>query len=438
MQRFLSFIAFLPFSFYAQQTIVGTIAEHKSDNRIEDVYVFMGNTLVAKTNNEGVFILDFPKIQKGTAFTFKRVNYEDKTVTINSYWYKRIYNDTLFISIQLKPTNNELPDVLIFAERKPDTVFGSPVYSVEDFLLVDSTMLLLAYEQTLRKGASLLLVDYEQNVLLKHPLNFYATNVFTDYSGKHYVYGDEQYYRINIHNTHLYLEKIEADIFLDFTQRVIDSVHQKYYFSNYQDIYPAFSFFSWANEDSTAKEIHKVEDAFMMELYRSEYKYVPPQEKLWARRQEQKTGIDKEIWIGAVYFTQSLYYKPAYAPMTIFADTAYIFDHYSDKLFKLDTRTDKKTDSIAINYHHVMRKDKWKQPLLFDDAQHEAYALFENTGNLYLRTIDVNSGKISSTFKLHYRYVETIKVHKGYVYYIYRPFESLQKKFIYRERIRKS
>jgi hypothetical protein len=188
--------------------------------------------------------------------------------------------------------------------------------------------------------------------------------------------------------------------------------------------------------DSVAKTIHAVEDKFMMELYRSEYKYVPAQEKLWAARQEQKTGIDKEVWIGAVYFTQSLYYKSVYAPMAIFKDTAFILDHYSDVLYKVSCYDDVKSDSVNIRYHHAMGKDKWKQPLVFDRMQHRVYALFQNTGNLYLRNVNTNDGKIESTFKLYYRYVENIKVRNGYVYYIYRPFESSQKKFIYREKIK--
>lgn len=36
----------------------------------------------------------------------------------------------------------------------------------------------------------------------------------------------------------------------------------------------------------------------MMELYRSEFKYVDVRTKLWAMDKEHETGIDKEIWVG--------------------------------------------------------------------------------------------------------------------------------------------
>ena len=65
-----------------------------------------------------------------------------------------------------------------------------------------------------------------------------------------------------------------------------------------------------------------------MDLYRAEYKYVDGQEKLWAVRKEMATGIDKEIWIGAKYFTCSVYYKVPYAPLFVKEDTVLVFDHF--------------------------------------------------------------------------------------------------------------
>lgn len=426
----------LPVFIQAQKVIQGRVVDAKNQSIIEDVQIdVLPQKLISKTSNEGQFLFHVDSISLGLSLKFQHVNYHTKTITIDKSWLRKIYKDTLFITVKLNASNVQLPEIAVFADRKPDTIFGSPVYSIQDYVLEDDFMILLAYTKTLRKGSTLLFTDNHQEILDSLPLNFYAEKLFTDYLGKHFVQGDNKVYGVLITNNRIRLVREDLSIYQEFTQRIIDSVHEKYYFSNYQDIYPAFSFYSMLANDSAAKTIHEVKDKFMMELYLSEYKYVQPQEKLWAARQEQKTGIDKEIWIGAVYFTQSLYYKPAYAPMVVFEDTAYIFDHYADKLFIINTITDTKNDSIPIRYHHVMRKDKWKQPLVFDKTKYRVYALFQNTGNLYLRKVNTNNGSIESTFKLYYRYVENIKVHNGYVYYIYRPFESSQKKFIYREQI---
>ena len=49
--------------------------------------------------------------------------------------------------------------------------------------------------------------------------------------------------------------------------------------------------------------------------------------------------------------------------------------------------------------------------------------------------IDTGAGQTILGFKLHHKYVGKIQVNNGYVYYLYRPFESLDKKALYREAI---
>ena len=44
--------------------------------------------------------------------------------------------------------------------------------------------------------------------------------------------------------------------------------------------------------------------------------------------------------------------------------------------------------------------------------------------------VDVKTGEINEKVKLHYKYVEKIRVHNNKVYYVYRPFESIQKRFL--------
>ena len=65
----------------------------------------------------------------------------------------------------------------------------------------------------------------------------------------------------------------------------------------------------------------------------------------------------------------------------------------------------------------------------------EIYGVFNRFGFTYIKPINLNTGATDGVFKLYYRYVEKIIVSDNYVYYTYRPFESTQKKFIYREKI---
>ena len=76
------------------------------------------------------------------------------------------------------------------------------------------------------------------------------------------------------------------------------------------------------------------------------------------------------------------------------------------------------------------------EPIIKDKDEHKLYVLFLKNGYYYLKPVSLNDGSTSVSFKLGYRYVENVKVENGFVYYIYRPYESAQKKYLYREIIR--
>ena len=172
----------------------------------------------------------------------------------------------------------------------------------------------------------------------------------------------------------------------------------------------------------------------MMELYRSEYKWVDVRTKLWARYKELETGVDKEVWVGAKYFTHSLYYEPLYAPIFHRNDSILLFDYYKDHLFTYDLNGNK-VDSVAMFHHYKPKATGWSKNLVQDRVTGEIYAQFEKHGKSYLGRVDVRTGEIVERVQLEYKYVENIKVHNNFVYYIYREFESAQKKFLYKEKL---
>jgi hypothetical protein len=172
----------------------------------------------------------------------------------------------------------------------------------------------------------------------------------------------------------------------------------------------------------------------MMELYRSEYKWVDVRTKLWAKEKEHQTGIDAEIWVGANYFTQSIYYKELYAPMFHRNDTLFVFDYYKDMLLCYSAHGDP-IDSIPIYHHYNPRSTGWKKQLIQDRITGEIYAVYDKAGFTYLGNVNVTTGLISELVRLEYRYVDKLAVHNNAVYYVYRPFESVQKRFLYKEKL---
>ena len=399
---------------------------------IPSVTIKTADTLCV-TNKRGFYRFFHQKNQKLT-LSFSHSGFSNKKLAVPKRWIKNAKDDSLALD-NVMLNNLTITEFTITANRV-DTVFGSTQYSVEDFELDSSgKMIVLAYEKTLKKESKILLLDSNQQIIHTHLIPGESIRLFKDFLGDTYVITKYKVLKVEISPKNLItLVLTKNDVFYDFIYRVIDTVGSYYLYSNFNELYPAIKFYGLNTQDSSHQLIKEVKDDFMMELYRAQYKYVSGRDKLWAFRKEQETGVDKEIWIGAAVFTNDILYKPVYAPLLVYYDTLLIFDHYKDLLFCYDSEFNL-LNSIAISYHKKVKKQKWSQPLIQDLKTQNIFALFNNGGYFILKKFDINSGEVNSGFKLSNRFVEKVKIINGYAYYIYRPFESIQKKFIYKERI---
>ena len=97
--------------------------------------------------------------------------------------------------------------------------------------------------------------------------------------------------------------------------------------------------------------------------------------------------------------------------------------------------TGKITNILEVESGTSKAGKEWKKQMHFDEAQVRVHALFQKQGYYHLKEISLSSGKIVGEKKLTHKYVEKMQVNDGYVYYVYRPYESLQKKFLYKEKL---
>lgn len=397
-----------------------------SDARVS---ISSNSTSYVSTNEKGDYQLTYTYYSP-VSLMINHVSFAQSRVVIDKYTLKSVKNNILNLDIQL--SYNTLEQVIIRGKRVPDTVFGSELTSVSDYEFAGDYMVLLSYSKSLKKEAYLQLTSKRNTLITSYKTPSNPLKLFKDFENRIYLLTETNVYLITISQNEFRLRPVDKTFFSEFTTKVIDTVNSHFLYSDFNPDYPAFNYYSQPVDDSVTKKIHSVENKFMMELYRAEYKYAPQRQKLWAFRQELRTGIDKEIWIGATNFTQSLYYEPLYAPLFVNQDTVLIFDHYSDFLFKLDLSFNK-IDSIPITYHKSEQKKYWEQPILKDKEEKKLFGLFLKDGYYYLKPINLVDGTTLISFRLRYKYVENVKVENGYVYYIYRPFESSQKKFLYRE-----
>lgn len=437
LKHYFTFILFiLSFSSFGQKiTVYGDVVDMEGDPAVNVTYYLKKDPNIKyRTGRDGKFSIELNYWQFDS-LKFRSVQFDPLVEYLGKRTHKKAIknNDSLYMRLIMpdKTTN-----IFVVRPNVPDTLFGTQEYSVEDFdFLPDGRMVLLTYEKTLKKGGILRLLDENYEEIDKHYVAGDAVEIKADYRGNLHLLAKERVYLIYEDRNELHTALEDRDYYFKYVSPIIDTIGHNIYFSNYSDIYPAFDYFEFNLQDSTYNVILQVEDTLMMELYRAEYKYVDVRTKLWAHQKQIETGIDKEIWVGATVFTNSLYYQPLYAPLfKTGADSIVVFDHYKNKMFRY-TPDDGFIDSTRISYHLNERKSGWEQPLIQDEVTGRVYAMFQKSGYTYLSEIDKNSGHIKKSFKLYFKYVDRIRIIDGRVYYVYRPFESIQKKYIYREKL---
>ncbi|MBM3164949.1 MAG: hypothetical protein FJZ80_05750 [Bacteroidetes bacterium] len=339
------------------------------------------------------------------------------------------------IKILLKSIKQKNIDpIVVKAPGIPDTVFNSTEFHVSDFEISEKgDYVLLVYPKRNGQRNSILLCD-AFTIKDTISLNGIGIEMTRDYRNNIHVVCQESIFRVDYQGDSLKLWAIPKNYFLDYLMPIIDSTSAKFFFSNFNNDYPAFDYFAWDLTDSTYRKIIHIEDSLMMELYRSELKWADVRTRLWAKRQEIETGLDAAIWTGANYFTQSIYYQVPYAPLFKVGDSIYVFDFPSDKMWVYNESGDP-IRSTGLYLHYHKEQNGWKRKILQDAATGALYAVFEKDGITYLGRIDVMNGQIFAKHRIHHKYVENIRINRGFAYYIYRPFESFQKRFLYKERL---
>lgn len=387
----------------------------------------------AQTGPTGRYVL-FSVNRPGLVIEFNFLGYLPLRKTLTPELLRTCNGDTLHLDVVLKADLYTLKTFEV--KSRPDTVVGSYRYFIEDYLFCgNDTYLLLTFEKSL-KAARIQLADGAQHILGSVDVPVEARELYRDYLGNYNVLCTDSAFRIKfLPNNQLMLMALS---YAQFTARIfpcIDTIGANILFTNYNRDYPAFSYFLYVPTDTTVFSICSIVDQQLLNQFNWEFDYLKPKERLYARKMEAYLGVDKRLIAATMTgFAQSPQYTPLYAPLFLIRDTIYVFDHYRDHLFRYNRQL-LCIDSLPINYHHPKNWREWDRQVIRDEQNGDVYARFEKNGFYTLKKIDLSTGRITGSFKITYPNAKHLRIRNGEVYYIYREYESTQKKTLYKERI---
>lgn len=426
----------MSFTISAQQTITifGNVKEEGSSIALSGVAVqILNSNYGINTTKNGTFSFTIPS-KKHITILFNLLGYTKKVKEFDI----TDKQDSLLISVTLSRSYTSIDTIAVYATLKPDTLVGSPKYSIYDFDFYEDKFILLTASKSLEK-AQLKLADASGKIITSYAVPLEggeAKEFYHDYMGYTNLVCKNYIYRINMYHDRFVLIPLAPEDVNSFIKPIIDTINGRIIFTDYWKDYPMFNYFSYNEKDSTKNQLMTIEDKELMHSYNFEYYNLKPREKLEARRLAMDLKTDKRIVASLMTgFTKSMFYTPLYAPLYIIKDTICVFDHYKDHLYHLDNNGNK-LDSIAITYNHPKNWQEWKHQMLKDDIENSIYAVYAKSGHKYIKQISTQTGKELGRYNLQFQSADKLKIHDGYAYYIYRPFESTQEKFFYRELIK--
>lgn len=425
-------------SFYLRGKITDVETGQPVENAI--VSVTGSKTSTAYSSADGSYSVVVQNAGATIRIVINAINYKsietEKKVTGRDMQYD--------VRLQFAPVM--LPEVGIHSG--PDTVWSSAELNVADFVIRPGGLLLLTYEKeerwkrqedsktTLYSGCRLISVDSTGREIKRKLITELCKGFQTNFFGDVFLMTHKKIHLVDADDEDIFLSEIDRKVYEQQIQPVVDSIRHHIYLSNYNKDFPAFEYLIYNTGDSSQQVMRYIEDEEMMKMFRSEYKYLQPREKLEAFRFELETGVDREVIAAYMRgFQNTYYYEPINAPLLVANDTLLLFDHNHSKLIRFDQRGNA-IDSTEIAYHKNNKLNRWSETLVKDLSNDEVYTYYERDGYHYVKKINRTTGATGNAMKLTHRYSENLRVHAEYVYYVYRPYESAQKKFLYREQLR--
>lgn len=429
-----------PAAAWSQAVLTGRVVEAGTLRPLAGAHVrWEGATAVAVCDASAGFSLPLPEAEKAflvvshTGFSTERRLLETALIGASP------------VVIALAPKPVELGLVEVRAGAAPEVIYQRTDLHVGAFAVNEQGLWVLAYDkprlwhreehagEKVLISSRLILLDASFRELASIQLPAPARRLVRDHARRVIAEGVEESWLPALIDGELALQRISAETLRDRVLPWTDSIAGSLVGNSRSEAFPAFDHYLHRIEAGRTAVLCSVQDDFMMELFRSQYKYMDGRSKVVAMDLERELGIDRELIAGFMTgFHRHLYFKVPYAPLFRVRDTLHVFDHAKASIRRF-TAEGEAIDEVGM----VHLFDRAYRRLLVQDAADERlYAVFQRGPRVALRSVDPTTGALGQEQALLYPYPEQVQVHGRHAYYVYRPHGSTQKRTLYREPLR--
>jgi|GEM_PF-1377854 len=356
------------------------------------------------------------------------------------------FTDENIYEVILKKKRTKLPEASVRSHKLPEIVYKNEQFHASDFVFFEDGVLVLTNEKkqlfkpegsgkkVILRDCRIVKLDTNLTERTSSKLLHEGINLHKDEYGQCFLQTLKGGFFITEVDEEIKLVGVGEEF--DFKTPVPLSLNENgdmKLVNNFDPTFPAFEYYLM-KEDSL-RLLCSIEDKVLMHTFRAQYRNLIPREKLNAYRMELKTGIEKEIISGYMTgFHNSILFEPLYAPSFLVCDSIYVFNLIEEKMMVYNLEGALQRE-VGTNIDQSRQRSKFQNRIIQDDITGELYAQYLDGRAGVLRRIELNSGELGKVQKLTYDYPERVEVYADEVYYLYRPFRTPQKTYLYKENL---
>ncbi len=397
----------------AQSTSIqlsGIVVNAENNQALENVNISISEIVTkgTATDDQGKFTIEVDSLP--VHLVFSSIGFETQKVLIK---------DQSEILLSLIASSTALPEIVVSAKRKVDTVYHEP-YSVVDYVFKEDYLILLVFKNSFGEY-DLVLLDEEEQLVDKIELKGEKpTSLFKSCLDILYLNTYYGVYKIETDETSIRLgERVKVDQFEFIIQPCILAMDSLLFFQRYHYQGQILKYYVLVNKpeqtDSLVILPLIVDQDQIIRLAEQTGNRLPWSGDFW---DENISDGLRQLRDGPYVLkgVMRMFYPKLYAPIVKKDSTICLFNHFASKIQYFDIKGNQLKE-VPIQYHKMKR---WKKYILYDEFRQEAYTAFHTRWGEYICQVDLETGALSEAIPLELDFIEKVSIRDGVMYFLHK------------------
>ncbi|MEI6697284.1 MAG: carboxypeptidase-like regulatory domain-containing protein [Bacteroidota bacterium] len=412
------------YCFPQKLSINGFVKDAITLKPIKDVNIQIANTTIGTTTDDSGFF-SFATTSPTANLLISHISYEKK-----QYRISHLKNKT---EILLTPLINELKEVTINSEPINSITKKLPIYVI-DYLIIENTILLLAYNHKRVNDTRLYLIDDEANILMEKKIDN-AETLYVDCFEDIYYLNKKEAVKIEIKPTEIaIIQTIAINDFYAYNKAIDFKINDNifYHTFHYQNFIMKLHCINLYDEENERRTILTLTDSSKIDIFESEFNFF-----YYAKRAQQYglsvTSVYKNLDVLRNY--QSLDWEDIHGRFSPLKATVI---NIMDKICLFNTITNTietyNTEGKIINKSEAkfINDKKYTGKIIKDENGKALYAVYKEGSSILLKEVDVISGNLKPPINIpNFPFIENIKIAGNQVYFLYKKTINEELKQLY-------